>query len=47
VSATASGTGFAVAASHRYKRAGTELVTLVIIDTGGATATASESIRVR
>ena len=47
VSATASGTGFAVTASHRYKRAGTELVTLVIIDTGGATATASESIRVR
>ncbi len=44
--ATASGSGFAVAASHRYKRAGRELVTITIIDTGGATANQSEPITV-
>jgi hypothetical protein len=47
VSATASGSGFAVAASHRYKHAGRELVTLTILDTGGATASQREAITVR
>lgn len=47
VSTTPSGSGFAVAATHRYRRAGSELVTLTITDTGGATASGSELISVR
>ena len=47
VGATPSGSGFAVDATHRYKRAGKELVTLTITDTGGAKASGRESISVR
>jgi len=43
---TAAGSGFAVAASHRYSRTGKRTVTITIDDSGGATVSGSVSITV-
>jgi hypothetical protein len=44
--ATASGSGFAVTASHQYAGAGKYTVTITINDPGGATVSTSESVTV-
>jgi hypothetical protein len=47
IAATASSKGFSVSASHRYKRAGKDTLTITITDTGGATVSGSRTITVR
>jgi hypothetical protein len=47
IAAKATAKGFAVSATHRYKRAGKDTVTITIIDTGGATVSGSRPITVR
>ena len=47
IAAKAISKGFSVSASHRYKRAGKDTVTITIVDAGGATVSGSTAITVR
>jgi len=47
VAAQAAGTRFSAAATHRYARKGKDTVTLIIVDTGGATVSGRKAITVR
>ncbi len=47
IAATAASKDFSVSATHHYKRAGKDIVTITITDTGGATVSGSRTITVR